>query len=56
MMPKGKVVQITKNPRERFSRSLLKTSSPGMGVGNQPWYKEALGVHIQAAHTEGKES
>lgn len=57
MMPKGKVVQITKNPRERFSMSLL----PGngdvwAGVVNQLWHKEALRVHIWAAHTEGKES
>lgn len=57
MMPKGKVVQITKNPRERFSMSLLpRNGDVWAGVGNQLWHKEALRVHIWAAHTEGKES
>lgn len=57
MMPKGKVVQITKNPRERFARSLLPRNGDAQaGVSSQLWHKEALRVHIQAAHTEGKES
>lgn len=36
-MPKGKVVQITKNPRDRFSRSLPKTRSLEMGMLKQGW-------------------
>lgn len=36
-MPKGKVVQITKNPRERLFRSLLRTSSLGIELLKQGW-------------------
>lgn len=48
--PKREILQVTAQDK------LHRNGAVRAGVGKQPWHKEALRVHIWAAHTQGKES